>query len=354
MEDAPIEKLKDRRIRVLFISHGSGPGGAELSLLGLLKGLDRDRFEPYVILPCAGKMRAPLEAMGVEVRAPPLEHWIPSSAIWGVGHWWRLMFRLRGRVAKLASIIREYRIDLVYTNTVTVIDGALAALVTRRPHVWHARERYSGNDDIKGYLPGWAIKHVILALSDRVIVNSNALAQAFATSGHRSKVTRIYNGVEVHAFESPGTSRVDLESQLGIPRSFVLLGMFGRLSERKDPMTLVRAVHQLRVGGMQVACLFVGQGDQGYVDHLRLVARDLGVDDLVFFAGQRSDVPALMGAIDILVLASKDEPFGRVLIEGMAAGVMQYLPSGQTWSLFTAQRARGNSSTDTRSADTWW
>jgi glycosyltransferase involved in cell wall biosynthesis len=66
------------------------------------------------------------------------------------------------------------------------------------------------------------------------------------------------------------------------------------------------------------AARFVIVGDGPQRDELVALARDLGIADRVIFAGFRTDVPDLMSAFDLFVLASVFEPFGLVLVEAMA------------------------------------
>jgi D-inositol-3-phosphate glycosyltransferase len=104
------------------------------------------------------------------------------------------------------------------------------------------------------------------------------------------------------------------------------LAFVGRVSAEKGVDTAIRALGSLRSrpAAGEVRLTIAGQGRADYVAGLRAVARDLGVEDRVRFVG-RLDKDALVklyAATDILLFPSSwEEPFGRVPIEAMAAGV---------------------------------
>lgn len=104
------------------------------------------------------------------------------------------------------------------------------------------------------------------------------------------------------------------------------LAFVGRVSPEKGVDTAIRALGSLRsrAAGEEVRLTIAGQGQADFVDGLRSLARDMGVEDRVRFTG-RLDKDALVklyASSDILLFPSIwEEPFGRVLVEAMAAGV---------------------------------
>ena len=107
-----------------------------------------------------------------------------------------------------------------------------------------------------------------------------------------------------------------LRAALGLDAALPVVGFFGRLEYGKGVDVLLDAAARVHTK-LPTAFLFVGDGPL----RERLAARAAAEGLPVVFAGRRDDVAALMGLCAVVVLPSRQEAFGRVLIEAMAAGV---------------------------------
>ena len=126
-------------IRVLYVHNSSDIYGASRSLVRLLRTLDREKFEPFVLLPADGPLAAQLRAMAVPVIVFPQLSVITRE----VFHSWRLLlFALHLPLSALAlrRVLRRERIALVHTNTGVILSPGLAAWLSGVPHVWHIRD----------------------------------------------------------------------------------------------------------------------------------------------------------------------------------------------------------------------
>jgi glycosyltransferase involved in cell wall biosynthesis len=111
----------------------------------------------------------------------------------------------------------------------------------------------------------------------------------------------------------------------------VLLGVVAQLSPWKGQDTAIDALALLRAEGLDAHLLLIGSAkfvaratrfdNEGYVARLRALVADAGLQERVSWLGEREDVPELVRALDVLLLPSWEEPFGRALIEAMALGV---------------------------------
>jgi len=114
-----------------------------------------------------------------------------------------------------------------------------------------------------------------------------------------------------------------LRAELGIPESARVVTLAGRVCADKRQDLLVEAA--LR-GSEETIYLIVGgdppapKGQRTFREVLMERVREAGLGGRVMFTGMRSDVAALMSASDLIVLASEEEAFGRVLLEGLALG----------------------------------
>jgi glycosyltransferase involved in cell wall biosynthesis len=165
----------------------------------------------------------------------------------------------------------------------------------------------------------WLARHA----TDHLVANSRASADALmALTGLPAQaVPVVHNGVDAATFSAvDATDQAALRRRLGLPETAWLAGLFGRLAPWKGQhiaiktLTRLTDVHLVLVG----SALF---GEDAYAQTLHDLAQTLGVADRVHFAGQREDMPAWMKAMNVILHTSTEaEPFGRVVIEGMAAG----------------------------------
>ncbi len=152
---------------------------------------------------------------------------------------------------------------------------------------------------------------------------SQAVAAQQRAAGATVRIAYVVpNGIDLAAFplDLDGSG---VRADLGIAPTTYLVGSVGRLVTWKGHHVVLRAFSEFAAHCPDTRLLIVGEPDvaePGYDDYLRELALDLGVADQVTLTGHRADVPQVMAALDVLCHAAVDpEPFGRVVIEGMAA-----------------------------------
>jgi glycosyltransferase involved in cell wall biosynthesis len=158
---------------------------------------------------------------------------------------------------------------------------------------------------------------------DRVIAISNVLRDnVIATTPMApDRVIVVHNGVDTNLFSPSRIDRGRVRDQVGIPLDAPLIGFVGRFSPGKGHEELLHALALLRGSHPSIRCLVVGEasaGERAYEQGIRSLCRTLGLDDIVTFAGFRTDIPEVMASFDIFAFPSHAEAFGLVLIEAMA------------------------------------
>ncbi len=264
-------------MRILAVCAVAHPGGAEIGLLRLAKRLLARGHALTLATPAAG----PLDDAGLPVVRLPL-----GGLQRGAG----------ARAA--ASFPRARRLaaghDLVYLNG-TVSGRLLPALVGRRS-VLHVH-------DIVDRVPRF------WSLADAVLADSGAVAEHLA--GLAAHV--VYCPVELDVPDAPAPWPPDGEGRPARP----VIGFVGRIEPRKGPLDLVRAAPQIRAGAPGARIIVVG--DDPYDSAPDYAQRVRGSRDVEHVAWV-PDAAALMRHLDVLVAPSRQEPFGTVLAEAMAAG----------------------------------
>jgi len=324
---------------VLYVLNDS-VGGATQGVVELLRGMAGDpRYRAIVVSPRepAPARRAEIEALCDELHVVPMAWW--NSKV-GLPAWYRpIQWARTGTrtgfhsvpVGRLARLIRSRQVDLVYTNTAVILDGALAARVTGRPHLWHVKEWMGRGARTRFLLPDRALVHTMGdRLSSRVVAMTEFIAEVFRREGANGMVRVIYDGVDVARFEGPAGGQ-ELRRELGIERDQLLIAMAAALrSPWKKHELFVAMAGRLADRLPEARFVIFGPPPRqfrnpayraGWEHYRRLVevARSAGITDRLSIGVFCADIPRMMEAVDVLVHPCDVEPFGRVAIEAMAA-----------------------------------
>jgi len=226
-------------------------------------------------------------------------------------------------VWRLLELIRRFDIDWVHTNSLVIIDGALAARLSGIPHVWHAREVFTEESPyhfLFGHLGHRIALSLIDYLSDRIIAISSAVGHSLSHTNRLFRSIVVYNAVEVSVADTSG-ARERIRKLLSIPTGVYLVGEVARLAPIKGYDDYVRAAAQVHQAMPNTRFVAVGDAlSEAYQQSISELIARLGMERDISLLGFRHDVADIMGALDLLVLPSHYEPFGRVLVEAMAAG----------------------------------
>jgi glycosyltransferase involved in cell wall biosynthesis len=304
-------------MRVLAVDQSGVMGGAELSLLEVLKNMRGDK---QTILFDDGPFRIALEAVGLKVDV------LDGASLANVHKGGDMKSGGSGMIGGVMGLVRgliekSRNSDVIYVNTQrAMVIGAIAGLLTRRPVVWHLRDIVS--EDHFGKTQLQIIKWCTKLMLERVIANSNASAVAITalTRMKEERLDVVFNGISAEPFdELESIAQHELRARFGLPQDAFLVGSFSRLARWKGQHVLLEALleapemHAVLVG----AALF---GEDEYEAELRAFVLEHGLADRVHFLGFQTDIAACMKAVDVVAHTSiTPEPFGRVIIEGMLA-----------------------------------
>lgn len=309
--------------RILFLNSRSEYGGADMGLLTIVQNLDQRRFAPLVVLPHPGPLVGELEAAGARViylDLCRLERLASPRDIWEFGR------RFISSTIQLMRLIRRERAALVYTNSSAIPVGALAARLSGIPNVWHIREIWTS--------PRWLTRTLyryIALMADRIITITYAVAVAnFRDVGGKIRV--IYDGVDRRRFENLAARAAGVRQQYDLRESWPIVTSVARMVPQKGLDTLVEAAHRLNEAGIRAYFCLAGDIPrtmyQSYKDALRRRIEAYHLEDSVRLLGWIEDVPALLAASDVVVLASAGpEGAGLIIPEAWLAGAPVVVPN---------------------------
>lgn len=285
---------EEEKINILyFSSFGTLKGGGQRSLFYLLRGLNRNLFNPIVVCPEPGDLVDQLQALGIVTLVMPFKRLRQLSG----GFAWRIL-----------RLIRERRISLVHTDApAETFYAGIAARLAGVPLIWHIRVSDAGPAD-----------HLLAKLATRLIMVASSLRARFPATP-TDKLIPIINGIEVAEFDAQPS--VNIRKEIGVNSAPLLIGCVGRLEEMKGQEYLLRAVKLLSGQGGDFRVLLLGAADGSYQEKLLALMRELKVEKYFILLGFRPDTPGIIKELDLLVSASSfGEGLSRVILEAMAAG----------------------------------
>lgn len=228
-------------------------------------------------------------------------------------------------LCRLVALIRQMRPHIVHTHSSKAgILGRLAARIASAPVVVHtihgpSFHPYLSPAENQAYV---LVERVAAHWTTRLISVADAMTEQFLAAGvgRRELFQTIYSGMEVGAFLTPSAPRAEVRRRLGIQPDDVVIGKVARLFELKGHEYVILAAPRVLAKFPRVRFLFVGDGILR--DELRALARDVGVEDKVVFAGlvDPACIPEMIHAMDVVVHASLREGLARVLPQAFLCG----------------------------------
>lgn len=297
---------------ILYVIRSLEKGGTENQVITLLRHLHRKTHLCHVFaLEPGGSLQGILDDLGVSVYSGDLNDTDFYRAPWKL-----LLCQL-----KLISVLRRIRPQVVHSFLpLATAMGALAGRVTNVPSIITGRRALATHQERHAILK--PLDRFANALSHRVTVNSKAVWEDTIRRDHIDplKLTLIYNGVNSEPFESARTQRTAVRRQLGLKDHEPVIIAVANLIPYKGHADLIRAAKQVIEIIPESRFLLVGE-DRGILKDLENQVKAMGISERVMFLGQRNDIPQLLAACDLSVLASHEEGFSNVVLESMVAGL---------------------------------
>lgn len=311
----------DRPTRMLFIAHDAGLFGAQRVLLTLLQGLVRYGYVCHVVAAEDGPFVSAARALGCTVHLRHMVRWVPAirdvERAGLIRYALRCLAGVRERAWSVAGLVKRHQIDVVYTNTVTCVEGAVAARMASVPHVWYITEPISGNPELRGILPVFVYGAALGALSTEIVFCSQSLAANYGSLSRRSRV--VYPGVPMPPLLDRPTARASLLARLGAGSDRRLVGVIAALQPRKDHATFLEAARLICARRRDVDFLIVGAGNASYTAEIEERICALGLEGHTRLLGWwPGEIHDLVAGLDVLVISSIQESFGLTAVEALA------------------------------------
>ena len=288
---------------VLHIITRLDPGGSSENTLITVAGLDRRRYRPSL-------MTGPSAEGVAAILIPHLSRKIhPLNDLLAVG--------------EIYHKIRHGGYTIVHTHSSKAgILGRWAAWLARVPiivHTPHGHVFYGYYGRIPSYM-FILLERLTARITDKIITLTEQGIREHVERhiAPREKFTSIHSGVELSRYTEPRPDPIMARKQLGLSPDWPVVGSVGRFEPVKGYDTLLEAAALLRTRQPKVRFLLAGEGKEE--SRLKRLAKELRVEDRVFFLGWQQEIPEILSALDLFVLPSRNEGMGRALVQAMAMG----------------------------------
>ncbi len=293
--------------RVLYVTHVANMGGANRSLFQLVREMaEKYEVTPFVLGPVdssSNGIKSYMARIGVEYIGVPINFFKidkPSFA--------QLVSYLRAVVGLVRRLkfLKSYHIDIIHTNTSIIDIGAYLSRNLGCKHVWHFRE--FGDLDYGLYpLGGVFYEKFTYKHADAIIAISKVMARHFENKVPAKKLHVIFNGV------------FDVESKYVAQHKNQAVQFFcaGFISEGKNQKDIVNAVNIL-VNTFNITkfhVTIVGRKAEPYGEELLEDVRKYGLETFFSILPETDGIKEIARGMDVGVVPSKAEAFGRVTIE---------------------------------------
>lgn len=300
---------------VLENEPSSERGGQERSLLDVCRGLAQRGHRLSLLYVQSGDLLAQYQTFCADWYAVSGYRFYPRYPLRSLQQWRRDIFKI--------PVTRD---SVIYSNQYhDSLFGTTFARLRRVPFVCHLR--------LPPGLPLGVQCNWGMGGTDRLIAVSRQTQVDWQTAGfERKPIDVVYNAIDVDQFQ-PTTDLVACRHRWGLAAGDRAIAYVGRLDQVKGVETLLRAFAQMTpinsknpdAGKAQIHLLVAGKPlitQSDYGEHLKRLTKHLGIETRVHFLGHVNDPRWVYQASDVVVLPSEwSEPFGRVLIEGMACAI---------------------------------
>jgi glycosyltransferase involved in cell wall biosynthesis len=328
------KRAKSDVLSVLLFSHSPHLAGAERSLIELVNELVADHnVICTVVSPGYGPLVDAMQAAGAStIIEPRLGWWAFPKGSTAVDLTRETIASGTQALLRLMPKLQALDPDVVYTQTIASPWGASAAALLDKPHVWSICE--FGNSHMEFLDAFHEISEQVKSGASLILCNSEAVRSALFPDLSADLVRTIYRHIAI-----------PLESTKPCVKAFpgraeTRLAIFGTLQENKGQLDAIKATAKLVASGRDVELLIAGYALPEYQTKLETLINESKLSVRIRVSEFLPNPYPAMSAADVLLVCSRNEPFGRVAAEGMllgrpvifprSGGIPEYMQDGVT------------------------
>lgn len=324
-------------IKILYVHHRPELGGAPMSLLNLIKELDRNRFYPIVL--CPGNPVAELvRRAGIEVHIAPVSGFVHVTAAFYHGWRWlmlgRELYRLPRHLAAVNKLIRNNHISIVHLNDSMLIPAAMLAHKIGIKVVWHVRSPLA--EGRSGFIKKMILKCLETYADAVVVIDEDTMSGL----NDLTNAIIIHNSIDTEQFTASTIGGSKFRAEQNIDSETFCVGVVGRISQAEGSFDFIRAAKLVKSHFPTAKFLMIGGGAHSqdffrtlkgqlirklnivdnYEKITQTLVQQLGMEKDFIFIGYRNDIVNVYSALDMVVIPSDMGAIGRQGFEAAACG----------------------------------
>lgn len=214
-------------------------------------------------------------------------------------------------VPQIAKKIKEEKIDIIYSNTGSIMFGYWLAKRLNISHAWHIREMGEEDQNAKMLFGKHSFISSLNASQYIVAISNTVLNKYLPYIDDKSKIHMHYNDISINNSKYCKHSKHD-------PFNILIVGS---IIEGKGHEQVIRALKMVKESGREILLHVAGKNSGQYFEEMKDLVRQLDLSDNVIFLGHVADMKSLKEQMDIQVVASRCEAFGRITVEAMLCGL---------------------------------
>jgi glycosyltransferase involved in cell wall biosynthesis len=291
---------------ILLVHSSNDLYGASKIFLQLIDLFLTNGFNVYVVLPEKGKLDDFLNKKDIKVSYHELGV-LRKKYLNPLGLINRLVININA-IKFLSNYIKNYSIDLVYTNTSTVLSGGIAAKKNGVPSLFHIHEIPKGNK-LYEFFSG----KIVNRYSSKILTVSNSVKSHWLKYINENKIERIYNGIVF--------KKIDPLKKIDRDQDDFTITSVARLIPYKGHKYLIEIANELIKKSQKFKFLIVGDTLPSYASYEKSVkqkVKGLGLENKIKFLGFREDVSSILKQSDLFIHPTiAPDPLPTVLFESL-------------------------------------
>ncbi len=336
------------KIKVLYLhANNNDIGGADYCLFKLADQLDKNKFEPIVVLSKKTKVFELYQNAGIRIKIIDMVRIKKST---NPLYYLKLIFKFPFTILKINKLVKEEKIDIIHGNDLLDLYGPIVGKINKIKSIQYIRWILVSPKWLKNVITSivYFLNNKIFTVSDGV---ANEMFKKYLNVKHGRKIVTCYDWIDMEKVgHHSNLIQEDFFKEFNIPKGNKVVGLVGRLEPWKGQDLFIKASSEILKQFPNTTFLIVGGGVKGggrdnYLDELKLLTEKFEIKSNIVFTGQRNDIFALMSNFDICVHASTTpDPLPGVVMEAQfckkpivganSGGVPEEIIDGKTGLLY--------------------
>lgn len=300
------------RLNLCIFSHSASLGGAEQALLELCKEFifDYKNINCLVILPTNGKLKEKLEKIGIKTLVADYFWWCDPQELMDNEKKFRIDYSFKNIENIIKSCLENHNIDVIMTNTLVIPWGSVASFYLNKPHVWFIHEFGKLDHNFKFFFPFDDIIKYIKNGADLILTNSECVKKILFNGNEENKIITVRQYIEI-------PKNLENQHYEVKKKEFFEIGIFGKITETKGQKDAILAISEIIKERKDVRLVIMGEKDEVYSKKLEEIIIEYNLKDHITIYDFKEDPFPIIKNMDIVLVCSKFEAFGRTTIEAM-------------------------------------